>query len=228
MEEVNQKLRQAAMDRHAVRKYLDRPIENEKRVALLALADEINAEGKIHAEVVFDEPKAFKKSLLAYGMFKNVRNYIVLAAGESHREQFQIGYQGQRLALKAQELGLNTCWVALSFSRKHSQIKLKDGEKIWCVLSLGYGVTQGVQHKMKPAEKICPAYASMPEWFKQGVDLALLAPTAMNELKFHFELAPDGKVKGTSDSCIYQYVDLGIASLQFEIGSGVPVVAELP
>ena len=32
-----------------------------------------------------------------------------------------------------------------------------------------------------------------PEWFERGVQAALLAPTAMNQQKFRFELLPDGR-----------------------------------
>ena len=35
----------------------------------------------------------------------------------------------------------------------------------------------------------------MPQWFLNGVNAALLAPTAMNQQKFFFTLQPDGNVK---------------------------------
>lgn len=35
----------------------------------------------------------------------------------------------------------------------------------------------------------------MPQWFVNGVNAALLAPTAMNQQKFFFTLQPDGSVK---------------------------------
>ena len=71
---------------------------------------------------------------------------------------------------------------------------------------------------------LCPGTA--PEWFARGVELALLAPTAMNQQKFRFELldgdADAGKprVKATTGLGSYAAIDLGIAKLHFELGAG--------
>ena len=60
-----------------------------------------------------------------------------------------------------------------------------------------------------------------PEWFERGVQAALLAPTAMNQQKFRFELLPDGKtVRAQTLSGAYTAVDLGIAKYHFEVGAG--------
>ena len=60
-----------------------------------------------------------------------------------------------------------------------------------------------------------------PEWFERGVRAALLAPTALNQQKFRFELLPDGKtVRAQTFSGAYTAVDLGIAKYHFEVGAG--------
>ena len=70
----------------------------------------------------------------------------------------------------------------------------------------------------------CPGTA--PEWFARGVEFALLAPTAMNQQKFRFELldgdAEAGKprVKAMTGLGSYTDIDLGIAKLHFELGAG--------
>ena len=38
---------------------------------------------------------------------------------------------------------------------------LDDGEKLSCVLALGYGATEGVPHKSKPMETLCKTDRSM-------------------------------------------------------------------
>lgn len=59
----------------------------------------------------------------------------------------------------------------------------------------------------------------MPDWFKSGVEAALLAPTAMNQQKFTFAL--DGeKVSAKAGKGFYSKIDLGIAKYHFEIGAG--------
>ena len=49
------------------------------------------------------------------------------------------GYYGERLVLKAQQLGLNTCWVAMTYSKVKTAFTVNSGEKLFIVISLGYG-----------------------------------------------------------------------------------------
>ena len=130
-----------------------------------------------------------------------------------------IGYYGQQVALKAQQLGLNTCWVAMTFRKRKSRCVLSAGEKLLCVLALGYGKTQGVPHKSKPMEDLCQVEGQMPDWFRQGMEAAMLAPTATNQQKFQITLA-DGKVTAKSTGGFYSMVDLGIVKYHFEVGAG--------
>ena len=48
----------------------------------------------------------------------------------------------------------------------------------------------------------------------------MLAPSAMNRQGYRFTLRRDGKVEVKSFGGSYSQVDLGIAKLHFEIGSG--------
>ncbi|MGN1245676.1 MAG: nitroreductase family protein, partial [Muribaculaceae bacterium] len=81
--------------------------------------------------------------------------------------------------------------------------------------------TQGVQSKSKTVEKVSKCSGDMPEWFRNGVEAALLAPSAVNQQKFRFELVGD-RVRATTGWGFYPKVDLGIAKLHFELGSGKP------
>lgn len=87
------------------------------------------------------------------------------------------------------------------------------------VIALGYGTTQGVAHKVKAATEVSNVNASSPEWFKKGVEAALLAPTAMNQQKFFLEC--EGKtVKAKAAAAFFSKVDLGIVKYHFEIAVG--------
>ena len=105
---------------------------------------------------------------------------------------------------------------------------LDEGEKVACVISIGYGETQGVSHKIKSPKEVSNASDITPRWFNDGVKAALLAPTAVNQQKFHFEYVGfDGESKkpkviakkGTS-LVGYTQMDLGIAKCHFEIAAG--------
>ena len=59
----------------------------------------------------------------------------------------------------------------------------------------------------------------MPDWFKSGIEAALLAPTAINQQKFLFSLHGD-YVSAKSTGGFYSKVDLGIVKYHFEAGAG--------
>ena len=48
-----------------------------------------------------------------------------------------------RLVLLAQTLGLNTCWVGLTYRKVPGAFTLRAGDIVHCVISLGYGVHPG-------------------------------------------------------------------------------------
>ncbi len=203
--------------RHSVRQYTPQAIEPEKRAALDALTAQLNAEFGLNIQVLYDEPKCFDSFMAHYGKFSGVKNYIALVGPKGPMLDEQLGYCGEQLALKAQELGLNTCWVAMTHGK--SAARLRKGDKAGCILSLGYGETQGVAHTSKAAEAVSRG-ENAPDWFRIGVEAALLAPTAMNQQKFFFTYQPDGTVKATTKGGFYTKVDLGIAKYHFEAVSG--------
>lgn len=208
--------------RHSVRQYTDRAIEPEKRAVLDALTQEINRKAGLSVQIIYDDPKCFDSFMAHYGKFAGVRNYIALAGKKAPGLDETLGYYGEELALKAQELGLNTCWVALTHGK--SKAAVGRGEKEVCLIALGYGVTQGVEHKSRPMQELCTCGEPMPEWFRCGMDAAMLAPTAMNQQKFRFELLPDGTVKAACGSGFYTKLDLGIVKYHFEAVTGKKTV----
>lgn len=203
--------------RHSVRQYTNAVIEPDKRKTLNALIEEINAESGLHIQIFYDEPKCFDSMLAHYGKFVGVKNYIALVGKKSSDLDERLGYYGEKLVLKAQELGLNTCWVAMSHGK--SKADIQKNEKQVCLISVGYGASQETAHKNKTLNEVCNYTSDMPEWFLNGVNAALLAPTAMNQQKFFFELLSDGSVKTTCRRGFYTKLDLGIVKYHFEIGS---------
>ena len=208
--------------RHSVRQYKPRAIEPEKRAALNDLCSELNQKAELSIQIVYDEPNCFDSFMAHYGKFSGVCNYIALIGKKSPSLEETLGYCGEQLVLKAQELGLNTCWVAMTHGK--SQANVGKGEKQVCLISLGYGETQGVEHKSRPMQALCRCAQPMPEWFEKGMTAAMLAPTAMNQQKFYFELRADGTVKATCGSGFYTKLDLGIVKYHFEAASGKKTV----
>ena len=123
----------------------------------------------------------------------------------------------------AQTLGLNTCWVAGTYGKGKCKADKNAGEKIVCVIALGYGESQGVAHKSKPLSKLCKVpeadLPSTPAWFQEGLEAAILAPTALNQQKFQVSLDGDEAVITTKRGPMTQ-LDLGIVKYNFEAASG--------
>lgn len=212
-------LKEAVVARHSVRRYIDKQIDEKAVNALRDCIEECNNESGLHIQLVLNEPKAFDSLMARYGSFSGVENYVALIGGKSEDLDEKIGYYGEKIALFAQTLGLNTCWVAMTYKKIKTAFVLNKGEKLCMVLALGYGKTSGVAHKSKPIESVCAIDDDTPEWFIDGVKCALLAPTAINQQKFFFTLK-DNAVSAKAGMGFYTKVDLGIAKYHFEIGAG--------
>jgi nitroreductase len=219
-------IQEAIEARHSVRAYKDQPLSEE---TVKVLEDEIvtlNNEGQLHIQLICNEPKAFQGTMAKYGKFRNANNYLVMAGKKADDLDERIGYYGEHLVLLAQTLGLNTCWVGLSYSKVPGTYELGKDEKIACYIAIGYGETQGVGHKIKTVEQVSNASDITPSWFKKGVEAALLAPTAVNQQKFSFEYVGMSnnrhqvRAKKGFSMIGYTQMDLGIAKYHFEIGAG--------
>jgi nitroreductase len=207
--------------RHAVRSYRDLPIEEEKRAIINGLVDAANAEGHLAIQVFYDEPKAFDTFMAHYGKFSGVKNYIALVGDKSQEEA--AGYYGERIVLALQGMGLNSCWVALTYGKGKVLIKKAKGQKILCLIAFGYGAVTGFAHHSKSVDEVSKAIGEKPAYWDKGIEAALLAPTATNQQKFFFTYQ-DGvthlAVKGVG---FYTGVDLGIVKYHFEAVTGVKV-----
>ena len=213
---------EAIKTRHSVRKYTDQPIEVSKIATLRKAIEEANAKSGLNIQLVVNEPKAFGSKLHTYGTFSGVRNYLVMAAPKGREWEEKVGYYGEKIVILAQSLGLNTCWAGLTYKKVAGAFTLRDEDIIHCEISLGYGENQGVQHPQKPADKFYEAEGEVPEWFKAGLEAALLAPTAVNQQKFKFILRNGNKVETKTFFSPWGYtqIDLGIVKYHFEIGAG--------
>lgn len=203
--------------RHSVRQYTDSKIENEKRNVLNELAKECNAKSGMNIQLIYDEPKCFDSMMAHYGKFSGCKNYIAIVGKKGKDLDEKAGYYGEKLVLKAQELGLNTCWVAMTHGR--SAAKIKKGEKLAIIISLGYGQNQGMPHKSRPLTDVCNQTEGIPEWFEEGMEAVMLAPTAMNQQKFKFTLN-GSRVEAVATGGFYSKIDLGIVKYHFEAVSG--------
>lgn len=180
-------LQEAIEAQHSVRAYKEQPLTDDIVKMLKEEIAVLNNEGLLHMQLILNEPKAFQGTMAKYGKFRGVNSYVVVAGQKAYDLDERVGYYGEHLVLFAQTLGLNTCWVGLSYSKVPETYVLEKGEKIACYIAIGYGEIQGVGHKIKTVEQVSNARDITPSWLKKGVEAALLAPTAVNQQKFSFE-----------------------------------------
>lgn len=205
-------------ERHSVRQYTDMPIQDEIRQKLSDEVDKLNKESGLHMQLFFDEPDCFNSAMAHYGKFTGVQNYLAIVGKKSPDLDEKSGYYGERIVILAQELGLNSCWVGMTHGK--SKAVIGKGEKLAIVISLGYGVTQGVAHQSKPMEQLCSVTGEMPDWFRKGMEGAMLAPTAVNQQKFLISWDGSKLTAKQNGSGFFAKVDLGIVKCDFELASG--------
>lgn len=207
--------------RHSVRKYQDKPIEQEKREILNNYISK-NLCGTTRIVACFDEPKAFENPDVHYGWFVNAKNYFVLIGPKGDKKwERELGFNGEKLVLKSQQLGLNTCWVALTYDKEKVPVELKQNEEVFCVITVGYGFKNGHERPSKtPNEVICCQTENAPEWFDLAVEACLLAPTARNWQRFLIVNNGNGYEPEISEDGPYAHIDIGIIKCHFELIEG--------
>ena len=218
MNSDNDLIQKAILKRHAVRHYTKKKLDENIVLTLQNEIKQLNAKSGLNFKLVLNEPRAFRRSILGLAQFSNVRNYIMLIGPDDHATYEKIGYYGEQLVLKAQIEGLNTCWVGGSFAHVPDIMVTEKDEKLYCIIAIGYGKNNGKQHKSKPYKAVVVG-SNHPEWFKDGVKAALLAPTAFNSQNFTFELKGNSVLACAPDK-EYDQISLGIVKYHFEIGSG--------
>ena len=216
----------AAMERHSVRRYDGRVLEADVREALEEAIRGANERAGLHIQLVCDEREAFTGLRASYGQFRDVANYLAIVGKAGREAERLAGYEGERLVLLAQTLGLNTCWVGGTFSKRKAIFACEARERLIAVIALGYGTEPGRAHRSRDAAEVATAHGPVPDWFANGVACALLAPTAINQQRFHFTLEDAGadggvgRVRASTSLGPFTQVDLGIAMYHFELGAG--------
>ena len=208
----------AIKERHSVRNYEAKKIEADKVEKIRAKIEELNKEGNLHLQFMEDAGKTYNKLFNKVAGLGSAPSVIACVGIDDETLEQRVGYYGEKLVLFIQELGLNTCWAG-TFNQKNIGAEVKDNEKLVISIAVGYGKDEGKPHKSKSPEQVIEAKGDRPYWFNKGVDMALLAPTAINQQKFVIRLNEDESVDFVDKGGIFSQVDLGIVMCHFEIGA---------
>ena len=211
--------KEAILQRHSVRTYLDKKIEEEKVNQIKEKIKEINAEGNLNFQFLEDAGKAYSMTFNKLSGLGTAPSVIACVGKVADDLDEKVGYYGEKLVLFIQTLGLNTCWTG-TFNKRTSEANVGDGEKMVIYIARGYGKDQGKPRKSKTADQVTAGKSDKPDWFNKGVEMALLAPTAINQQKFTIKLNDDDDtVEFIDNGGVLSKVDLGIVKYHFEIGA---------
>ena len=210
--------REAILQRHSVRAYQDKKIEAEKVAQIQEKITELNAAGNLCLAFIEDAGRTYGKLLNRLTGIASAPSIVACVGPDAEDLDQRVGYYGQQLVLFLQQLGLNTCWTG-TFDRNNAPVEVASGERLVIAIAVGYGQTSGKIRKSKTPIQVAPQYETAPEWFQSGVELALLAPTAINQQKFEIRLNEDESVEFVDKGGILSQVDLGIIKYHFEVGA---------
>ena len=209
---------EAILARHSVRNYTPKRIEAEKIALIKAKIEKYNRDANLHLQFIENAGNTYNKLLNKASGLGSAPSVIACVGADSYDLEERIGYYGEKLVLFMQKLGLNTCWAG-TFSKKNINAAVDNGERLVISIAVGYGADQGKPHKSKTYEQVTEGKKSRPQWFENGVKMALLAPTAINQQKFSIRINDDDTVDFLDKGGPFSKVDIGIVKYHFEIGA---------
>lgn len=208
------------MERHSVRSYLDKPIGIEKAKLIKQEVERLNMESGLSIQFMPSADGIYGSLISKAAGWKKVPSYFALVGKDDADLERKCGYFGEQLVLYCQSIGLNTCWAGLVKKGKIKAV-VKDGQKMAITIAVGYGAKPGKPHKSKPLSDVTDVPEDkMPDWFKAGMESALLAPTSLNQQKFLISLDDNDPIAKVSAKGPFVNVDLGIVAYHFEAASG--------
>lgn len=212
-------IKEAVLQRHTVKKFTGKAIPGEIVSLLNDKIKQINQSANLDLLLVTGSSDGLS-NIAKFILSKGVKNYFILAGKKSPNLDEKLGYYGTELMLYSQTLGLNTWWIGGTYNSKNISKYYNSNEVIVKgIIVVGYGETQGFPHRCKKVEKIATYNGIAPQWFWDGIEFLLYAPTAYNKQNFVVK-GNENKVRLYSESENFGKIETGIGKYHFEIGAG--------
>ncbi len=227
--------------RSSVRDYEKNANIDEKIAKLMLFIEEINQTkgpfgNQITISLVSSKEDSKEMKLGTYGMIKGANTYLVVTASEADNYLIDLGYQFEQVVLYATSLGLGTCWMAGTFSRKHfaEAINLSDEVQMPIVSPVGvkaekksfkskYIVKSKTHVRKEFGELFFKRSLDRPMVFEptleymQALEMLRLAPSAINKQPWRVIKVEDDFYFYNADNKGKSDIDLGIALAHFDL-----------
>ncbi len=215
-------LQEAIRARHSVRAYKDKKMPLATVALLKGRLERLNKQYDLNMQFISPADGVYDGMASKLNGWKGVQAYVAVVGKKRDDLDEICGYAGELFVLYAQSIGLNTCWAGI-YKKKCVRAEIADDEKLVITIAVGYGESDGRERKSKKVSDVTDK-KDMPGWFRDGVEAALLAPTALNRQKFRFYLENnEPSVKATATGGFVK-LDLGIVKCHFELASGHDLV----
>jgi hypothetical protein len=228
--------------RFSCRKYLEKPIAEDDRQRLadfISSADRGPLDTPVRFELVAatEEDRNSLKGLGTYGIIRGAAGFIVGAVGPYEKNLEDYGYMMEKIILCATDIGLGTCWLGGTFTKRSfaKKIAAADGELVPAVTSVGYtthmgGFDSGMRHLVRADNRLpwenlffkdrlgTPLSHDEAGAYSVPLEMVRLGPSATNKQPWrivkegnawHFYMR---RTKGYGNSFMFRL--LGLADLQ--------------
>ena len=172
----------------------------------------------------------FSSQFLGIGKVKGTRCFAAFLSKDA--DPYFVGYLGEAFILECTALGLGTCWLGASFSRKGvgKAIKIEPGERIVSITSIGQPGEPLTTRPRKSLQKLTglskEELTDLSEWQQRALECARHAPSAANGQPWEFDVEQESiTIVNTGPNFGYGKVDCGIAMLHLELGAAHAGVA---
>jgi len=215
------------------------PVRGDVFARLQAVCESFTPFQSVSAKIITHSVNSiFKGALSHYGKIKGAPLCIAFI-GDTRDPcvQEKVGFVGEGIILEATACGLGTCWVGGFFRPEvaASLIQAQEYEKVLAVTPIGYSAEKisleekimtgfGKTHTRKPLEKlIIQKEGEMPEWVREALEAARIAPSAVNRQPWRFMVKQNSitiSVDSLKDTYhISKRIDCGIAMLHIELSA---------
>lgn len=216
--------------RKSRRTFLNMPLSAIHLQHLQNMMQAYNQESGLHMQLIADAADAFKGLHKSYGMFKGVRSVLALIGNVSdkHLEE-KCGYYGELLVLEATRLGLGSCWVGGTYSKKSNVFQIGENQRLCCVVPIGLVPEETRREKLihklaarrsKAINQMLESDCEAPEWLLAGMRAVQQAPSAVNHQPVHFKFKNNKLTAKVKNKHAFENIDLGIAKAHFVLAAG--------
>ncbi len=244
-------IKETAENRKSIRTYTGAPLSAQDKEKINAFIEYLSTapspfEGKVRIRLFDISDDSEIKNAGTYGVIKNAKTYLGVAAEKCATSEEAIGYTFEKLILFAQSLGLGTCWLGGTYNKSvfAKAMDVKENEFFHIVSPIGYPAdkTHLINKIMRTAIKANSRKPWKTMFFDRNFDTPLtenqagdfaftleitrLSPSACNKQpwrivkdgnKFHFY--EKRELADENSSFDIQKLDLGIAACHFELAA---------